>query len=287
MPDVSVEAIRAYRVNTFRLHPGQQVHSPEEAVGFVKERGFIFFWPLRGYDLPSLWVAVAGDRPVADEHDDPGHQTWGWKDSLLGKRLWYYAKIIRKKATFISLDFVPNFYALSENYGSPEEDYITLYKQGRLSQESKAIFEALLKLGPLDTIALRKEARLFNRDSETRFNKGLTDLQANFQILPIGIADAGAWHYSYIYDLVFRYYPEIQEGARYVSDRQARKRIAEAYVRSLGITQVNEIVRLFGWQRQDALKALEDAALAGSIVGFQEYENHPGEWWVWKAILAN
>ncbi len=67
--------------------------------------------------MPSLWTAVAGDRPVADKHDDPGHITWGWKYKALGKKIWYYAKTLRKKATMISLEIAPYFYALSENYG--------------------------------------------------------------------------------------------------------------------------------------------------------------------------
>jgi len=61
----------------------------EEAIRYVNERGFIYFWPINGILLPSLWEAVSGDRPVPNEHDDPGHVTWGWKDSLLGKHVWY------------------------------------------------------------------------------------------------------------------------------------------------------------------------------------------------------
>ena len=67
--------------------------------------------------LPSLWAGVAGDRPVANKHDDPGHITWRWKDSILGQRKWYYAKVLRRKATMISLKVAPYFYSLTENFG--------------------------------------------------------------------------------------------------------------------------------------------------------------------------
>jgi len=100
-------------------------------------------------DLPSLWVAVAGNRVVADKHDDPGHITWGWKDNALGKQIWYYAKILRGKATMVSLEVAPYFYALSENYGSPEEDYLLAYEEGRLTQAARQVYEALLKEGAL------------------------------------------------------------------------------------------------------------------------------------------
>jgi hypothetical protein len=172
------------------------VKNKDQAIRFLNDRGYIFFWPIAGIELPSLWGAVAGDRPVPIVHDDPGHVTWGWKDSLLGKHIWYYAKILRKKATIISMDITPYFYALTENYGSPEEDYLTVYEQGRMTQEAKAVYEALLQNGPLDSISLRKAAHLTSRDSESRFAKALTDLQVDFKIMPVGVVDAGAWHYS-------------------------------------------------------------------------------------------
>ena len=141
MPSVSLDKIRSYRARTFRYLPGQRITSRDEAVTYVNERGFIYFWPIRNITLPSLWVAVAGDRPVADEHDDAGHVTWGWKDALVGSREWYYAKVLRKKATMIAMDIAPYFYALTENYGAPEDDHVTLYEQGRLTQEAKLVYE--------------------------------------------------------------------------------------------------------------------------------------------------
>ncbi|MCK7520523.1 MAG: hypothetical protein MZV64_23930 [Ignavibacteriales bacterium] len=65
----------------FNLPPSKEAFTRHaQASTFVNRRGFVFFWPISGIDLPSLWTAVAGDRPVADKHDDPGHITWGWKD---------------------------------------------------------------------------------------------------------------------------------------------------------------------------------------------------------------
>src|SRR5512139_1183513 len=214
MPSISFERIRSYRAETFRSLPGQRITNQNEAVDYVNQRGFIYFWPIRDIVLPSLWVAVAGDRPVADEHDDPGHVSWGWKDDLLGKRTWYYAKVLRKRATMISLETAPYFYALSENYGDPQEDYQIQYMQGRLTQESKAIYEALLDKGILDTIALRRATRMTSAESEARFNRALTELQADFKILPVAVTQSGAWHYAFAYDLVHRHFPDLPEQAR-------------------------------------------------------------------------
>ena len=156
MSELSFQRIQEHRAGTYRLLPGQRLTTQEPAVAFVNERGYVYFWPIKEVALPSLWTAVAGDRPVPDEHDDPGHVTWGWKDELLGARRWYYGKILRKRATFIALDVVPYFYALSENYGAPAEDYLAQYQEGRLTFEAKTVYETLLTEGPLDTISLRK-----------------------------------------------------------------------------------------------------------------------------------
>ncbi|HSF82238.1 MAG TPA: crosslink repair DNA glycosylase YcaQ family protein [Anaerolineales bacterium] len=285
MPILQAKTLLDYRAHTFRTLPGQRLTRREQAVKFVDERGFIYFWPIKDILLPSLWVAVAGDRPVADQHDDPGHVTWGWKDALLGSQEWYYAKVLRKKATMISMQAAPYFYALSENYGSPEEDYLTIYEQGRLTQEAKAVYEAVLDKGPLDTIALRREARLSSRESEARFNKALADLQADFKLVPVAVAQAGAWRYAFVYDIVARHYPEIPEAARQVSERSAHKELIKHHVTSLGAVQIRDIVRLFRWKTPQVERAVSELVQSGFIQPGVELENQTGEWLVLPQLL--
>lgn len=278
MARLSAARILAYRDQTFRLPASLRLKDKEQAVRFVEERGFIYFWPIKDTLLPSLWAAVAGDRPVADAHDDPGHVTWGWKDSLLGKRRWYYAKVLRQRATIISLENAPYFYALSENYGSPEEDYLIQYEQGRMTQEARAVYEALLAHSPLDTVALRRAARLTSRESEARFNRALSSLQADFKILPVGVTEAGAWHYAFVYDLVHRHFPELPEQARFIQERQARRQLARHYFRSVGAARLSDLSRLFGWTRQQAERAVAELAASGELQRGLELENQAGEW---------
>ena len=249
MPQLDLKKLKSHRARTFRLPPSPRVASPKAALDFVNTRGFVYFWPIKGIDLPSLWTAVAGNRVVADKHDDPGHVTWGWKDNALGKKTWYYAKILRKKATMISLDIAPYFYALSENYGSPEEDYLLAYEEGRLSQAAKQVYEALLTEGALNTIDLRGAAKLANaKDSE--FNKALEILQSDFKILPIGVSDAGAWKYSFIYEIVPRHYPDLHERARHIGEGEARTKLMELYFGSVGAAAEGDAAKLFGWRKE-------------------------------------
>lgn len=276
---LDLKKLKSHRTRTYRLSPFSRLTSPRAAREFVHARGFIYFWPIKGIDLPSLWTAVAGNRLVADKHDDPGHITWGWKDNALGKKIWYYAKVLRKKATLISLDVVPYFYALSENYGSPEEDYLLAYEEGRLSLAAKQVYEALLKEGPLHTIDLRSTAKLTNaRDSE--FNKALEVLQADFKILPVGVAEAGAWKYSFIYEIVPRHYPDLPERARSIGEGEARAKLLELYLNSVGTARERDVARLFGWRKELVVRTLSRLVEERRLVETE----HPTENGVWFAL---
>jgi hypothetical protein len=278
MNAIRADRIKAYQAQTFCLLPERRLRSRDDAVRFVQERGFVYFWPITGITLPSLWVAVAGDRPVADAHDDPGHVTWGWKDSLLGSKAWYYAKVLRKKATMISFDLLPYFYALSENYGAYEEDYLILYEQGRLTSEAKAVYEALLDKGRLDTVELRRATHMSSPASEGRFNRALTDLQADFKILPVGVTQSGAWRYAFAYDIVARHYATLSDQAHAIQENEARQKLVETMLRSLGAAQLRDINRLFGWRSVDAERAVESLARTGWLVKGCRIEGQPGEW---------
>lgn len=265
MPTISQSTLQEYRKTTFRFTPRSRLKTPEDALHYINERGFIFFWPVKGIGFPSLWTATSGDRPVADEHDDPGHMTWGWKDGFLGSRRCYYAKLLRKRGTFLSNGMLPYFYALSENYGSPEEDYLIQYQEGRLTQESKRVYEILLNQGPMNTIDLRKTAHLTSPKSEFLFSKALDQLMADFKILPVGISEAGAWHYSYLYDTVCHHYPQLSEQARPITENDARFEILKYYFNAIGVAGILDIQRLFQW-KVDQIQPVISKLVAASLL---------------------
>jgi hypothetical protein len=280
---VSSGTIRKYRAETFRTSRAHRIKSKSQAIGFVNQRGFIFFWPIKDIVMPSLWTAVSGNRPVADEHDDPGHVTWGWKDALLGARRWYYAKVLRKRATIISLQMAPFFYALSENYGAPESDYLIQYEQGRLTKEARAIYEALLEESPLDTVQLRRRTQMTSRQSDYRFNRSLNELQSDFKILPTGVTDSGGWRYAFAYDLVPRHLPEIPEQARLISEVVARQKIIEVYFHSVGAAQINDLAKLFAWRTKDLEQTVNSLVDSGVLERGLSLDRSKDDW----IVLAN
>jgi hypothetical protein len=276
MQKLDLERLKAYRLKTYRLLPLNRVSNPAGALDFVNERGFVFFWPIKGFDLPSLWMAVAGERSVTNNHDDPGHVTWGWKDAALPDKIWYYGKILRRKATIISMEIAPFFYALSWNFGSPEEDYLLAYQEGRLTQAARQIFETILEKGVLDTISLRKAARLLNA-KESVFNRAMEDLQMDFKILPVGIAQAGAWKYSFRYDLTSRHLPLLPEQAHQIGESVARRKLMEIYFASIGAAQTRDVARLFGWPLELVKRTLDGLTMDGSLVD-AVHPLRPGFW---------
>lgn len=278
MEMLSLEAIKEYRARTFRMTPGLRLGSLEEAVGFVNACGFTFFWPNAERPLPSLWAAVAGDRPVPDEHDDPAHVTWDWKDKALGKRLWYYGRVLAQRNAMVSLEMLPYFYALSPNFGDPENDYLEQYAAGSLTMEAKGVYEALLKNGAMDTLALRRAARLSSPESDHRFNRALNQLQMEFKVLPVGTAEVGAWRYAFVYELTDRYFPDLVQQAGAISEPEARQALLVQYFQIVGVARLADITRLFRWRIDETTRAVNKLMEGGKLRGGYAVEGQKGEW---------
>lgn len=275
---LATQRLEDYRSHTFRLSPSNRISTKSQAIDFVNQRGFIFFWPIKDICLPSLWIAVAGNRPVASQHDDPGHITWSWKDSLLGSQEWYYAKVLRRRATIISMDVVPLFYALSNNYGSPEQDYLTLYERGRMTLEAKSLYQILLSQGKMDTIALRRAMHMTSKESDSRFNRALVELQVDFKILPVNVTQSGGWRYAFAYDLVTNHYPDMIERSKYIDENAAREKLLFIYLQSVGAASFKDITKIFGWIVNDTNQAADRLEYKKLIQRGLSHENQPGEW---------
>jgi len=273
MTTLSAGLLKQYQEKTFRISESRRLRTPQQAVEFVNERGFIFFWPVKGITMPSLWSGVAGDRPVADGHDDPGHISWGWKDEMLDKRVWYYGRILRKRNTLISLKTAPYFYALSPNFGDPELEISDQYREGLIPLEVKLIFEALLEKGPLDSLSLRREAHLSGKNSNTPFMRALDLLQRDFKVMPTAIAEVGTWKYAFVYDLTHRYHPELLEQSRFISENQARDHLTACYLHSVGAASEKQIQSLFGWTQVETQKSITRLQDSGLLTGSIQLEN--------------
>ena len=264
----------------YRRRMDLRVKTKEQAIEFVNDVGFSFLFPIQSVEMPSLWDAIAG-RVVRTSSSHSGYEidrTWGWKDDALDKKQWYYAKLIRSKATLVSLDFLPNFYALSENYGDYENDYLEEYRAGQLTAEAKTVYEALLRHGALDAVRLRREAHMSSDANKGRFDKALTDLQVGLKVLPVGIAPAGAWRYAFIYEVLPRWLPDVPERARKIGRAEARRAILNQYLRNVIASTPQIAARVFRWtlnetrQAVEALAAEKRLSLDVKVAGIRELQ---------------
>ncbi|MCJ7623974.1 MAG: hypothetical protein MUO76_10760 [Anaerolineaceae bacterium] len=281
----TLDRLSEFREESFHTSPKLRLNSAEEAIQFVNKRGFVFFWPDKDLIFPSLWSATAGDRSVPNNHDDPGHVTWGWKDQLLDKRCWFYARVLRKRNTIISLDTLPYFYAISPNYGDYKTDHLERYEQGLLTAEAKTVYGALLRDGPLDTIALRFASNMTSKTNPYRFKRALNELQLEFKILPVGISRAGAWRYAFIYDIVPRHFAGLPEKSHRLTETKCRIKLLELYLLSVGAGKLLDVSRLFGWDINDTEFAVKNITAKSDDYAVLEHQNKKESWIIIKDLL--
>ena len=243
---MGLDDVTVQREHNYRRTPERRVQTLDEARAFVEEVGFCHFWPIKNIETPNLFHAIAGRvRSVPTEHDDLDiSKCWGWKDQSLDKKWWYYGKFLRRRATMVSLEMMPHFYALSENYGSLD-DYLMEYEDGRMTAEAKAIYEAILENGPLDTVRLRRESRMSAESAKSRFDRALVELQVGLKVLPIGVAEAGAWNYAFVYELFQRWFPDIPEQARPIGRAEARRVLVSRYIDNVVLVDRKMIAKVF------------------------------------------
>ncbi len=241
-----------YQVEKRRLKDAKAIRA------FVDDVGIAGLFPVQGMQLPNVYTAVAGyDKPMTNKHDDyAAALAWNTKDSALDKRWWFYAKLLRGKATFLSHDMLPHFYALSENFGDDEQDYLNEYEAGTLTADAKNIYEALLKHGAMHAIEIKRKAGLYGDELKARFDKALTELQTGLKVMPVGVAEAGAWRYVYIYQIVSRWYPDAPKAAEKITRTEARLAILARYLRCAAYSSAREIARTFGWKASEIDKCL-------------------------------
>jgi hypothetical protein len=255
----SLRNTRYRRARNLRLRDASAIRE------FVNDVGLCLLFPVQGIEMPNVYQAVAGfEKQTTPQHDDPTISlTWNTKDRALDQRWWYYGKLIKAKATLVSFDVLPSFYALSANYGDPD-DYLHEYEAGTLSVDAKNIYEAVLKHGPMHAIDIKRKVGLYGDAHKGKFDKALSELQVGLKVLPIGVAEAGAWRYAFIYELLWRWLPEVPAQAREIGRGEARAALLARHLRNVIVTTPKEIARTFGWKPAEVEKAVTAVTDAGS-----------------------
>jgi uncharacterized protein YcaQ len=99
------------------------------------------------------------------------------------------------------------------------------------------------------------------------------------------VAEAGAWRYAFIYDLVDRYYPDLAERARPIGRNDARAHLADLYLKSVGAAKEIDLARLFRWKPDEAGRACEALLNKRRARRAVQVAGEKGDWLVTAGLL--
>jgi hypothetical protein len=210
-------------------------------------------FPVKGVPLPSLYHAVS--RRPALVWDRFCMLIWKWKDELPRRRRAFYAKYFKARGSFISLAMLPYFLAVEES-AAGVEDFDDFYKQGRVTHDARAIWEALAANGPMATLELRHAINMETKAGNLRFKKAMLELQRKLLVVHFGAEqETNAWA-SGRFELTARAFPKQVATARRISPEDSRREIVKKYLALYADAPPTQISRMFGWSKTDAISAL-------------------------------
>ncbi len=232
---VSLKEVETLRARRWRTAPGRRISNEGEALRFIRELGFVLLMPISGAELPSVHTAARRDWIW-----------WDWKQTLPERKACYYAKVLRRRGTFISWEWFPRFYRA---YADPRP-YWRQYHDGVLDRTEKQILDLLADRGPMMTREIRLAFGPRSKENTRRVKGVLVDLQTRFLITAAG-GDTSGWSH-HRWDLVDRWVPARSlTAARHVPVEEARYEITQQFLRNVVMTTPADIGWLFGWTRQE------------------------------------
>ena len=100
------------------------------------------------------------------------------------------------------------------------------------------------------------------------------------------MAPVGAWKYAFIYQIVARHYPEVIEQAHPITESDARRNLASAYLKSVGAARQADVARMFGWPAPLAEKTMHKLVDSGELVAEVKLEDAPGVYFALPQLIS-
>lgn len=284
---LTIAKVKEWRDTRYRRRSVLHLRDSQQALQFIEDVGFCFLFAAKGIEMPTLWEAICGEsRDLPEHHDDDAlGYAWDWKDELPTRGLVFYGKLLHEKPTLVALRLLPHFYALSQNYGDIE-DYLLEYQEGRLSEEAKRVYEALLQHGALPTSHLRHWAGMDGKANAPRFDRAVRELQVGLKIVKTGISDANSWGYCYVYDVLLRRFPDLPTQAGSISSDEAMHTLLLTHLRNVGVATLAEVVRLFAWEPSRLDRLCARWVEAGELRTGVRVQGWPGEYLGWPPCVS-
>jgi hypothetical protein len=219
-------------------------------------------FPIKDVPLPSLYYSISHRNPKLDfVWNKYAEMLWKWKSSLPQRKRAFYAKYFRGRGTLISLQQLPYFLAMRETAVEPG-DHENFYADGRISEDARAIWQALATHGPLATLELRNVSKLDSVAGNVRFKRAIGELQGLLVVVHFGTEQETAAWASGKFELTCRAFPKETAAARNITPEIARRTLAAKFMELCPEAQPEHLARLFGWPKAEAIAALAPADAA-------------------------
>ncbi len=275
---LTVAEVDKWRDRTHRCVPRLAVRTKKQTLDFVNDVGFCFAFKAVNSELPCLLHAAAGDRnhmlPRNAQSDAHLSFVWEMKNILPSEKKIFYGKVLKRRPTMISLEYLPYFYALAERTGTKEEHQLQ-FKSGRLSDLARNIMDALMDSSPQVTKGLKLATGKHAKDDRSEFDKAMAELQSKMYI----VKTAEYHPFTFEWALVRKSFPGQVRQARKISAEEARVKILERYFRNQLIASVPLIQRLFGWNRRNIYQTLGHLVNRGTIMANVKIEHHSSNYY--------
>jgi hypothetical protein len=206
------------------------------------------------------------DIPVPKLYDcaDDDSDWWAWKDILQAKKLAYNGRLIRHKATLVSMQLLPAFYALYLSGGGHamyEEEFFV----GNLSHLANQVAEHLDRHGPTAADDLRVALVPTGKEHTRRFHSALNELQTKFKLVSVGLKDK-SWGVR-VLGLFADWVPSaVERAAERMPREEAIQRISKTFIGTAGAIPEPALPRMFGWTPAETAHATEDLVTTGSLL---------------------
>jgi hypothetical protein len=234
----------------------RRIVTAAEAVKYIDAAGYCMLFPITNVPLPSLYFAVTRRNPREKMiWDKFSVMVWNWKNELPRRRRAFYGKFFRGLGTFISLKQLPYFLAMHET-AIEQDDYDRFYSAGRITENARAIWEALATHGPLATLELRNVAKMDSKAGNVRFKRAMAELQCMLTVVHFGTEQETAAWASGKFELVCRVFPKETAAARGITPEAARRKVAAKFLALCPGSQPRDVARLFGWTKAETMAAL-------------------------------
>ena len=241
---ITKREISEYRQALWREAPGASLRSLRDAARFLDAVGMCLLFACRDIPLPKLYYCSANDA-----------NWWSWKDILQAKKLAYNGRLVRRKATLVSMELLPAFLAVYLT-GGGHIMYEEEYYWGKLGQLANHVAEFLERNGPTPVDRLRKAVVPTGKEYTRRFHNALFELQSKFKIVTVGLEDR-SWGVR-VLDLFVNWVPAaIERSAETMARDDATQRILSTFMKTSGAVPEAMISRLFGWSPEESLRAID------------------------------